>query len=65
MNTADDSGITFFDTADIYGAGKSEIALGENAQAIRGPAHKIVVQSKCALSYQDAMKSSITAGSTS
>ena len=43
IRVAIDQGVTFFDTADIYGAGRSECLLGE---AIRGFRHKVVIATK-------------------
>src|SRR5919202_7087993 len=38
-----DAGITFFDTADVYGSGHSEELLG---QAMRGPRDQFIVATK-------------------
>jgi len=43
IRVAIDQGVTFFDTADIYGVGRSESLLGE---AIRGFRHKVVIATK-------------------
>lgn len=43
IRAAIDRGITFFDTADIYGAGRSERLLGE---ALRGLRSKVVIATK-------------------
>jgi aryl-alcohol dehydrogenase-like predicted oxidoreductase len=43
VRLAIDRGISFFDTADIYGAGRAERLLGE---AIRGVRHKLVISTK-------------------
>jgi len=43
VRLAIDRGISFFDTADIYGAGRAERLLGE---AIRGVRHKLVIATK-------------------
>jgi len=45
VDAALDAGITLFDTADIYGASKSEVFLGE---ALRGKRHKAVIATKFA-----------------
>jgi predicted oxidoreductase len=47
INAAYDQGITLFDTADVYGHGKAETALGEVLKASPGLRNKIVIQSKC------------------
>src|SRR5579872_3451253 len=41
-----DAGITFFDTADVYGGFKSEIMLGE---ALKGHRHEVVLGTKFAI----------------
>lgn len=53
MNIAYDNGITFFDTADTYGAGRSESALALLFKQSAGLRKKVVVQSKCSLRYRD------------
>ena len=40
-----DNGVTFFDTADVYGASKSETMLGE---ALKGKRHEVVLATKFA-----------------
>jgi predicted oxidoreductase len=47
VHTAYDHGITLFDTADIYGHGKSELALGQVLKGSPGLRHRVVIQSKC------------------
>jgi predicted oxidoreductase len=47
INAAYDQGITLFDTADVYGHGKAETALGEVLKASPGLRNRIVIQSKC------------------
>jgi predicted oxidoreductase len=47
MQAAHEQGITFFDTADVYGGGKSEEALGQLLQGAPGLRHRLVIQSKC------------------
>jgi predicted oxidoreductase len=47
INTAYEQGITFFDTADVYGFGQAEVALGEVLKQSPGLRHKIVIQTKC------------------
>ena len=49
IRTAYEQGITFFDTADIYGQGKSELALGEFLRGSPGLRQRIVIQSKCGI----------------
>jgi predicted oxidoreductase len=49
INTAQEQGITLFDTADVYGHGKSELALGEFLKSSPGLRHRIVIQSKCGI----------------
>jgi predicted oxidoreductase len=49
MRAAYEQGITFFDTADIYGQGKSELALGQLLKDIPGSRRKLVIQSKCSI----------------
>ncbi len=47
--TAVDEGITFFDHADVYGAGASEEYFGRILERNPGLREKILIQSKCAL----------------
>jgi predicted oxidoreductase len=47
--TAYEQGITFFDTADVYGGGKSELALGQLLKDIPGSRRQLVIQSKCSM----------------
>lgn len=49
LRAAYDQGITFFDTADIYGQGKSELALGQLLKDIPGSRRRLVIQSKCSI----------------
>jgi len=49
VRTAHEQGITLFDTADIYGHGKSELALGEVLKGSPGLRHHLVIQSKCGI----------------
>jgi len=44
LNAAIDHGINFFDTADVYSAGKSELAIGE---FLKGRSERIYVATKC------------------
>ena len=41
-----EAGITFFDTADVYGGSKSEVMLGE---ALKGKRHEVVIATKFAM----------------
>lgn len=49
LRAAYDQGITFFDTADIYGQGKSELALGQLLKDLPGARRRLVIQSKCSI----------------
>ena len=49
MKAALDSGINFFDHADIYGGGKSEEVLGRVLAADPGLRDRIFIQSKCGI----------------
>lgn len=49
MRTALDSGINFFDHADIYGGGKSEEVLGRVLAKDPGLRDQIFIQSKCGI----------------
>jgi predicted oxidoreductase len=49
MQAAYEQGITFFDTADVYGHGRSEEALGQVLRDIPGSRRRLVIQSKCSL----------------
>ena len=49
VETAVDSGITFFDHADIYGGGKSEEVFGKAIAQTKGLREKIIIQSKCGI----------------
>jgi len=44
LNAAIDHGINFFDTADVYSSGKSELAIGE---FLKGRSERIYVATKC------------------
>jgi aryl-alcohol dehydrogenase-like predicted oxidoreductase len=46
LRAAMDQGITFFDTAELYGNGHNETLLG---QAISGRRHELVIATKCGL----------------
>lgn len=49
MRAAYEQGITFFDTADVYGEGKSERALGQLLKDIPGSRRRLVIQTKCSI----------------
>lgn len=49
IGTAVDSGVTFFDHADIYGGGKCEEVFGKALKASPGLREKIQLQSKCGI----------------
>jgi predicted oxidoreductase len=49
IHTAYESGITLFDTADVYAEGRSEAALGEVLKRSPVFRERIVLQSKCGL----------------
>ncbi|HWX70320.1 MAG TPA: aldo/keto reductase [Steroidobacteraceae bacterium] len=49
MKAAHEQGITFFDTADVYGHGKSELALGQVLKDTAGLRRRLVIQSKCGI----------------
>lgn len=46
-------GITFFDTADVYGTGHSERILG---QALHGNRHRVVIATKFGYTYDEALR---------
>jgi aryl-alcohol dehydrogenase-like predicted oxidoreductase len=48
-----DLGITFFDTADVYGTGHSERILG---QALRDQRHKVIIATKFGYTYDEARR---------
>lgn len=50
VHVAVDHGVTFFDTADTYGLGKSEITLGK---ALKGKRNNVVIASKFGVRVQD------------
>lgn len=47
-------GVTFFDTADCYGNGLSEIALGEKLKS--QPRGRLFISSKCGLSFDNGLQ---------
>ncbi|TKG93369.1 aldo/keto reductase [Puteibacter caeruleilacunae] len=48
IHAAIDTGINFFDTADVYGAGHSEILL---AKALKGKRHEVVIATKFGMRF--------------
>ena len=58
IRAAYEQGITFFDTADVYGHGKSEEALGQVLKDIPGSRRRLVIQSKCGIIEGGAIDSS-------
>ncbi len=53
IQTALDCGINFFDHADIYGAGKSEIAFAEIWKSHPALRSEIILQSKCGIRFEN------------
>ncbi len=53
VSTAVDAGINFFDHADIYARGKSELVFAEVLRALPGLRERIVIQSKCGIRFPD------------
>jgi len=49
IQAAYEHGITFFDTADVYGHGKSEEALGQVLKGSPGLRRRLVIQTKCSM----------------
>lgn len=49
LNTARDSGINFFDHADIYGAGKSEAVFASALELTPAVRENILIQTKCGI----------------
>ena len=45
-------GINFFDTADVYGRGDSEVILGEALRRAAVPRDQVVIASKCGIVFQ-------------
>ena len=54
VRTCLDQGVTFFDTANVYVAGASEIILG---RALKGHRDRVVLASKCAARMGPASRS--------
>lgn len=53
VQTALEAGINFFDHADIYVFGKSEMAFTAIWQALPGIREELILQSKCGIRFQD------------
>lgn len=53
VRTALEAGINFFDHADIYTLGKSEMAFAEIWQALPGIREEVILQSKCGIRFAD------------
>lgn len=53
IHTAYNNGITFFDHADGYGAGKCEEVFGEVLKQSPGLRNKVVIQSKCGIRFAE------------
>ena len=49
IDCALENGINFFDHADIYGRGNSEILFGDYLKRHRGARDKMIIQTKCAI----------------
>lgn len=49
VHTAIDNGANFFDHADIYGGGESELAFGRLLSGEPGLRDKVIIQSKCGI----------------
>jgi aryl-alcohol dehydrogenase-like predicted oxidoreductase len=60
IQRAIDLGVTFFDTADVYGTGHSECILGE---AIKGQRDNVIIATKFGYTYDEAQRA-ITGTST-
>ena len=50
IDVAIEKGVNFFDTADVYGLGQSELTL---AKGIKGRRDKVIIQSKFGVKRQD------------
>jgi aryl-alcohol dehydrogenase-like predicted oxidoreductase len=53
IQRAIDLGVTFFDTADVYGTGHSECILGE---AIKGQRDNVIIATKFGYTYDEAQR---------
>jgi len=53
LNTAYDHGINFFDTADMYSFGKSEVVVGKALCQSPGLRNEVVIQSKCGIEFEN------------
>ncbi len=47
-----ENGINFFDHADIYARGKSELVFGEVLKEVKGIRNNMVIQSKCGIRFK-------------
>ena len=52
VSTAIENGINFFDHADIYARGKSELVFGEVLKELKGMRDKMIIQSKCGIRFK-------------
>jgi aryl-alcohol dehydrogenase-like predicted oxidoreductase len=50
VRAALDAGVTFYDTAAVYGLGHSEVVMG---QALKADRHKVVLATKCGLVWDE------------
>src|SRR5690348_8148661 len=50
VRAALDAGVTFYDTAAIYGLGHSEVVIG---QALKGDRDKVILATKCGLIWDE------------
>ncbi|QGQ98909.1 aldo/keto reductase [Paenibacillus psychroresistens] len=50
VRAALDAGVTFYDTAAVYGLGHSEVVMG---QALKADRHKVVLATKCGLIWDE------------
>lgn len=55
LRTCLDVGITFFDHADIYGKGRSEVVFAESVARLGLPRESMLLQSKCGIRQVEAM----------
>lgn len=53
IQAALDSGINFFDHADIYGKGQSEVVFGEAVKQMGLDRSKMIIQSKCGINQEE------------
>ncbi|MEX2460460.1 MAG: aldo/keto reductase [Paenibacillaceae bacterium] len=55
VRAALDAGVTFYDTAAVYGLGHSEVVIG---QALKGDRNKVILATKCGLVWDENGKTS-------